>query len=298
MTFLNLLRTAGAVALASILPLSPASATLAAGLPEGQIQDKPPSLSWRTLKYRTDAKRKFDYHPSGRSTATPLVVFVEGVAGLEDTPRYPADWLPSLLLDKGYALASVYGLPGRRETAPEQLDAMAQGISELIARAGELGFDPERVFLVGSGWGGGLAALIGADPLVLQRKGVQFAAVRGVAAIDGRGFDVPALSAAGSDFLRKDIARWIGDAETQQRLSAAHHLSKPNAARFCVLAVEGGREAPSQAENFVAKLHASDVPVTSVAVKPAKWKSPETFIGNPNNPDNAPLLGCMEEALR
>jgi acetyl esterase/lipase len=298
MTFLNLLRAAGAVALASIFPLSPAFATLATGLAEGQIQDKPPPLSWRTLKYRTDAKRKFDYHPSGRSKATPLVIFIAGIEDLEDAPRYPADWLPSLLLDKGYALAAVYDLPGRRETAPEQLDAMAQGVSELIARADELGFDPERIFLVGHGWGGGLAALIGADPSVLQRKGVDFAAVRGVAAIDGRGFDVPALSAAGSDFLRKDIARWIGDAETQQRLSAAQHLSKPNAARFCVFAVEGGREAPSQAQAFTAKLQASDVPVTSVTVKPAKWKSPETFIGNPNNPDNAPLLGCMEEALR
>lgn len=100
-----------------------------------------------------------DYYPATTGTRPPLVVVVHG-GGWEggDTRQLPA--LNAELARAGYAVASVSYRFSPAAPWPGQLEDVVAGIRELRARADELGFDPERLLLLGRSAGAQIAGVI------------------------------------------------------------------------------------------------------------------------------------------
>lgn len=286
-----------ALATASLLTAAPADAQFAMKTSSEGMGTPPPPLAWDDQRYRTDRREFFSYvRARGRGPA-PVAIFIDGFGDLEDTDRYPGEWMPTFLRDQGFALARVTKQYGRPKLA-EKLDVMVAGIAEILARAEEFGIDRNRVVLVGRGWGGGLAALIASDPDVAERAGVDFGSIRGALILDGDGFDIPALAAAASDFRRRQLTRWAGDPDGQRRLSAVHQAAAPNAPRFQLHAVEDDAPSVAQARALAEALRPAGTEVELLVVQPALWKANVTFPGAPDNPNNPAMRRFLEEAVR
>jgi acetyl esterase/lipase len=124
-----------------------------AALPEG-------TQVFKDIAYVTDghARQKLDLYLPGKSTNTPLVVWVHGGAwreGSKDNTR--ATWL----LSEGYAVASINYRLSQHATFPAQIEDCKAAIRWLRSNAAKYGYDGNRIGVWGASAGGHLVALLG-----------------------------------------------------------------------------------------------------------------------------------------
>ena len=178
----------------------------------------------RTYAFGSDAKQSLDYWPAagGGFGRPPLVVFVHGGAwSMGDKSNGTGKWKPAHFTAAGYAFASLdYRLVPQVRVEDEAAD-VARGLAFLIAHAGELGFDPARVVLMGHSAGAHLAALVATDEQYLKAAGLSFASLKGVIPIDGAGYDVAKQMAGNAPRLlqAKYEAAFGNDPARQRALS-------------------------------------------------------------------------------
>jgi acetyl esterase/lipase len=97
----------------------------------------------------------------------PLIVWVHGGAWREGSK----DDLPTVFVDRGYAMASLdYRLSGEARF-PAQVHDIKAGIRFLRAEANALGYDADRIAIMGSSAGGHLVALVGVTNGVAELEG-------------------------------------------------------------------------------------------------------------------------------
>ena len=94
-----------------------------------------------------------------RTEGATLLVWVHGGAWQRGSK---ADMPLAALVERGYAIASVEFRQATAARFPAQLHDIKAAIRFLRARAGEYGYDAERVGVLGASSGGHLAALVGA----------------------------------------------------------------------------------------------------------------------------------------
>jgi len=210
-------------------PTVPAAQAIAYGRDPLQVLDFWPAVqkSSPTEKYR-------DVRPA------PLIVFVHGGGwkrGSKDNAT--GRWKPAHFPQDGYAFASInYRLvPAAR--VEDQAEDVALAVKALLARAGELGVDPQRVVLMGHSAGAHLVALVGTDERYLRAAGLSFANVAGVVPIDGAAYDVPAQMKDGPGIMQQTYAQAFGtDPARQRALSPTLQAAAPNAPAFLLLHVQ------------------------------------------------------------
>ena len=114
-----------------------------------------------------------------------------------------------------------------------------RGAWPISRRGGALGFDPERIALVGHSAGAHLVALVGTDPAYLRGAGLSFADIDGVVPLDGAAYNVPRQLKEGPRIMGQTYRQAFGsDAARQERLSPTAHAAAPNAAEFLILHVQ------------------------------------------------------------
>jgi hypothetical protein len=187
---------------------------------------KAPIAYPKPLRYGDKGWQTIQFYPARAGAPTPLVVAFSNA--MDEWARYRFN-------EAGIALAVVPD----RETVPaagKTIDNYLAAMSYLYGDAEGLGIDRTRMMLYGTGNGGSMAVLLGADPALLARAGVPFDAVRGVISIGGEDFDVVRRMKE-SSFLRSRYQRYYGRDEVETAtLSAASHLELPNAPGFLLLA--------------------------------------------------------------
>lgn len=94
-----------------------------------------------------------------REANAPLLVWVHGGAWQRGSK---ADMPLGALVERGYAIASVEFRQASAARFPAQLHDIKAAIRFLRARAGDYGYDAERIGVLGASSGGHLAALVGA----------------------------------------------------------------------------------------------------------------------------------------
>lgn len=215
----------------------------------------------QVLSYGTDPLQAIDYW-AAPSPDAPLVVFVHGggwsrgdkrmMAGSDKLEHWNA---------RGYAVASVNYRLVPEATVEQQAADIAAALAHLKTRSGPLGFDPERIALVGHSAGAHLVALVGTDPAYLQGVGLSLDAIDGVVPLDGAAYDVAAQVSDGPPVMHRTYRQAFGtDAARQARLSPTRHADAPNAARFLILHVERD-DGQRQSEALAAALRAAGTPV-------------------------------------
>ncbi|WP_333572479.1 alpha/beta hydrolase [Sphingomonas sp.] len=208
----------------------------------------------RDLAYGALAEQKLDFFPpvTRTRTAPPLILFVHG-GGWEHGNKDNATGSAKIrhFTQAGYALATVnYRLvPGA--TVEQQAQDVAAAIAWLVAHARELGFDPNRMVLMGHSAGAHLAALVGTDPRYMHGQKLMLDQLRGVVLLDGAAYDVPAQMADAGRFMAPIYAKAFGSDPARQRtLSPIAHTAGPNVLSFLILHVQredGARQAAALA---------------------------------------------------
>lgn len=193
----------------------------------------------QALAYGADPLQAVDYW-AGQSNRSPLVVFVHG-GGWKRGDKRMMDGSDKLAhwRAQGYAVASVNYRLVPEATVEDQAADVAAAVAHLKARSGQLGFDPERIALVGHSAGAHLVALVGTDPSYLHGAGLSFADIDGVVPLDGAAYDVSGQLADGPRIMGATYRQAFGeDLARQQRLSPTAQAAAPNAAEFLILHVQ------------------------------------------------------------
>jgi arylformamidase len=203
----------------------------------------------QALSYGADPLQAVDYW-AGPSPDAPLVVFVHG-GGWSRGDKRMMDGSDKLAhwRAQGYAVASLNYRLVPEATVEQQAADVADAVAFLKARAGPLGFDADRIALVGHSAGAHLVALVGTDPGYLRAAGLSFADIDGVVPLDGAAYDVPQQLAEGPRIMGRTYRQAFGgDATRQGRLSPTAQAAAPNAPAFLILHVQRDDGARQSAE--------------------------------------------------
>jgi arylformamidase len=245
-----------------LLAVATAGAMLAAGTVAAQRQDRLGSDSAlatkavQTISYGPDKLQQLDYYPAAGSSRAPLVVFVHGGGWKRgDKAMMRGSDKLSHWRAQGYAVASLNYRLVPDATVEDQASDVASALATLKRQAGSLGFEPDRIALVGHSAGAHLVALVGTDPQWLTKAGLSFGAVRGILPLDGAGYHVPSQMGENQRLLGDTYQQAFGMEHARQlALSPTHHAATPNASRFLIMHVEGRPDAKRQSEGLARSL--------------------------------------------
>ncbi|BBE00071.1 alpha/beta hydrolase [Sphingobium amiense] len=215
----------------------------------------------QAMAYGKDALQSLDYW-RGKGAKPPLILFVHGGGwkrGSKDnaTGAAKVDHYTGL----GYAFASINYRLVPAATVEEQAQDVADAIAYLRGKAGTLGFDPERIVLMGHSAGAHLVALVGTDMRYFANAGLAPDAVKGVIPLDGAAYDVPRQMQEGGRFMAGTYEQAFGaDPARQKALSPTLHATMPNAPAFLILHVDRA-DGTAQSEALATALRAAGTPV-------------------------------------
>ncbi|WP_298394320.1 alpha/beta hydrolase [Sphingobium sp.] len=224
-------------------------------------QGQQPATGGQAMAYGNDTLQTLDYWP-GTGAKPPLILFVHGGGwkrGDKDnaTGATKVDHYTGL----GYAFASINYRLVPDATVEEQAQDVADAVAFLRSKAGTLGFDPDRIVLMGHSAGAHLVALVGTDMRYFAKAGLQPDAVKGVIPLDGAAYDVPKQMAQGGRVMADTYEQAFGaDPARQKALSPTLHAVRPNAPAFLILHVDR-TDGTAQSNALAAALKQAGTPV-------------------------------------
>ena len=246
----------------------------------------------RTIAYGSGALQQIDYYaPPRGAEAPPLLLFVHG-GGWRIGDKKMVAQKPAWAQAQGLAFASVgYGLLPDTPLEGQARD-VAAAVKLLRAQAGRLGFDPDRIILMGHSAGAHLVALVATDPAYFGRD---LSAVKAVIPLDGAGYDVPRQMAAGRFLTRRIYGPAFGtDVARQKQLSPVHHGALPNAPRWLIVHSSERADSGEQSRLLANTLRKAGA---TVAVQPVALTHREINVrlGTPGYPAQAAIDSLIAE---
>jgi arylformamidase len=211
--------------------------------------------------YGNASLQNLDYFTPASPNA-PLLVFVHGggwkrgdkdnATGREKATHYRK---------AGYAFASINYRLVPDATVEQQAADVASAIAYLRRNAAKLGFDPQRIVIMGHSAGAHLVALVGTDPQYLRAVGLDQSVLSGVVPIDGAAYDVAQQLVDGNRMMQDTYGEAFGDDPVRQRaLSPTFQTASPNAPSFLILHVQR-EDGIRQSQALAAALRQNGTPV-------------------------------------
>ena len=228
----------------------------------------PKDESGKEISYGGDPKQKLDYWPAAPSGKAPaLVVYVHGGGWSVGDKASSVGTKPQYYNGLGLGFASLnYRLVPDVKPGDQARD-IARAIAALRGQAGRLGFDPDRIILMGHSAGAHLAALVATDTRYLASVGVPVQAIKGSVLLDGAGYDVARQMADKANRVKgRYVAAFGTEAEMQRALSPISHVALPNAANWLILHVDTRADAQTQSAALAERLKKSGAEVTLKSV--------------------------------
>ncbi len=189
----------------------------------------------------TSDRQRFDlFLPDSGDGPFPLEIWVHGGGWISGSKDLAGGAVQRLLLDRGYALATVGYRLSFEATFPAQVHDVKAAVSALRAAAIEYGLDPARFGAWGASAGGHLAAFLGTSA--------------GVAALE------PPVSASASNAVQA-VVDWFGPTDMLQ-------LDDQAAARGCA---PFGHNDPDSPESRLMGFPITDDPDSVQTANPATY---------------------------
>jgi arylformamidase len=185
------------------------------------------------LRYGRAPRQLLDYFPAARGDA-PLLVFIHG-GYWQAFDHKSFDLLARGFVEAGVAFASMSHTLCPEIDMPGLTEQVREGIAWLWGRAGELGFDRDRIFVAGHSAGGHLAALLAQTDFV--QRGLPADAIKGGLALSGL-FDLEPIRLS---YLNAALQL---DEATARRLSPLHTMTPTSGWRAPLLLAVGAAELP------------------------------------------------------
>lgn len=212
--------------------------------------------------YGNDPKQISYVYPATNGSRPPLIAFIHGGGWIHGDPVNTV-WNKPAHFTQDHAFASIgYRLSPQVSIEDEARD-VAAAIGALRRDAEALGFDRDRIILMGHSAGAHLAALIATDSRYLGRD---FDAVRGVVLLDGAGYDVAKVM-QGRGIEQRIYARaWGKDEAEWARLSPITHAAAPNAPHWAILYVGSREQSGAQSEALATALRTGGAEAAVTAI--------------------------------
>ena len=221
--------------------------------------------------YGKDARQRLDYYAapsSAQVSAAPLVVFIHGGGWSRGDKATATQQKQLFYTAMGYGFASLNYRLVPDVTPAQQAQDIATALAYLRQNAAKLGFDPDRIAVMGHSAGAHLAALISTDSQYLDTADVPLSAIRGTILLDGAGYDVARQMANGGPRIQSLYASaFTGNLETQKTLSPMTHVGTRNVARWVIFHDAQRADARQQSQGFGTTLQQSGHSVKVVAVQ-------------------------------
>ncbi|CAI7567015.1 unnamed protein product [Penicillium discolor] len=174
-----------------------------------------------------------------KSPNAPIVLFVHGGSWRSGT------YLDSIgsakvthLISQGYAFATVNYTLIPSVTVEEQVQEVADSLAYLVRNAATLGFDPQRIILMGHSSGAHVATLLGTDERYSEKAGIGINIVRAVISLDGSNYNALAEITDSPGPVAENTIRGLGtDPKRLKDVSPTYHARAPNAGAFLLLQV-------------------------------------------------------------
>jgi acetyl esterase/lipase len=274
------------------------SATCRAALRDRRGDSAAAPAPTMTFSYGNHELQAIDYYKASTSTAAPLVVFIHGGGWSIGDKRSGAGAKPVHFTTNGYAFASINYRLVPDATVEQQAADVANALDALRFRASSLGFDPDRIVLMGHSAGAHLAALVAADPAYLRAAEVPIEAVRAVVLLDGAGYDV-SLQMAND---RASIARFYvpafgRDPKRQAQLSPAKHAAAPNVRNWLALYVSSREASAAQARLLVGELTSAGAKARAVAIDDTSHMQLNQALGAPGDAATATVDAFLRSVI-
>jgi arylformamidase len=205
----------------------------------------------REISYGSDPKQKLDYWRAPGTNRPPIIIFIHGGGWSIGDKAQGAGTKSSFYNGLGFAFASVNYRLVPNVTPDDQAKDVAAAIAHLRSNARRLGFDPNRVYLMGHSAGAHLAALVSANTRYLDGAGVPLSAISGTILLDGAGYDVVKQMPKAAMIKRlgdKYEAAFTTDPAVQAKLSPITYTNAPNSPRWLILHVASRKDATDQSQ--------------------------------------------------
>ena len=242
-----------------------------------------------TLRYGTYERQTMAVYPSRSDSPAPLAVYVHGGAwraGSHERVRSKPRWFN----EANWAFASIGYRVLPDAPVEEQARDLATGLRALRRQAQALGFDPDRILLMGHSAGAHLAALLATDD---QWLGEDRRAIRGVILLDGAGYDVAGEFNRRGLIARKLYADAFGtDPQRQRVLSPVHHVDAGDPADWLLVFARNRVDAVEQAKQFGDTLQQVGLRVERVA-EPRNHLEINRDFGTPGYLSNEAIRALM-----
>ena len=218
----------------------------------------------RTVAFGSHQRQQVSvFEPEGAVDELPMVVFVHG-GGWAAGSHLRVQAKPAHFNTQEFYFASAGYRILPDYPVEQQAGDLGAALRALRGQASAIGFDRDRIVLMGHSAGAHLAALVATDP---SYAGDAFDAIKGVILLDGAGYDVAAnMAVAAPRGWQIYNTAFSDDPARQQALSPIAHVGGPDAPDWLALYVEDRAIARDQAEAFTAALNAAGVEAQAVPI--------------------------------
>ena len=236
-------------------------------------------------------KQKMDlYLPAGAANA-PVVIYVHGGEWTKGD-KTELSYKPRFCNENGIILASInYRLSGT-DKHPAQVEDVAAAIRWLRDHAGEMGGDPQQIFLLGHSAGCHLVTLVGLDPRPLGKVGMKPADLKGVISWSGGAFDLEKKVADGGMYATYIRMNFGLEAACWRDASPANHVGDVREKPRFLFASAGDGNASSKvaAEQLAARIGAAGGDARCVTLAGKDHFYSDHDLGGPGDKTGAILL--------
>ncbi|MXO89583.1 alpha/beta hydrolase [Pontixanthobacter aquaemixtae] len=230
----------------------------------GQSTKLPPQ-KFDVITYGDHLRQAVDFHRAeGGAGSPPLILFVHGGGWAMGDRTRSTHAKAEYFTGQGYAFASAGYRVLPDAPVEDQARDVAAAIAKLRSEADELGFDRDRIVLMGHSAGAHLAALVATDP---SYAGSDMDAISAVVLLDGAGYDVPARMSGKIHLVSKLYKDAFGtDPARQAALSPITHTGGDDAPNWIILHVANRADSAKQSNALGEKLREAGADVEVVAV--------------------------------
>lgn len=236
--------------------------------------------------------QSLDVYWQDDSKQRPVIIYVHG-GGWAFGDKADVQRKPDFFAAQDIALVSM----NYRLRWDYRVRHQAQDIASVVRwvkdNAGDYGFDPSRIILMGHAAGAHLVSLVGTDETYLKEQGLSLADLRAVVAVDTDSYDIVRLMDELGTFVEKRHHRVIfgDDREDWMAASPVTHIeSGKNIPAFAIMYLSESETSTIQAKSFAKRLSKAG---TEIIVIPGNEKTRKTIdeeLGRPGDPATKALM--------
>lgn len=213
----------------------------------------------------------------------PIMIFIHGGGWRRGDKSTGAHAKPDDFTSKGFILVCPNYRLSPAVQHPVHANDVAEAVRYVYDHAPKWKGDPSRIYLSGHSAGAHLAALVAIDGTYLEKVGLSTRAIRGVVAIDGGGYDIPALHDRPRGLSEVHRMAFSDSIDKQKQASPITHVAPGKYTPPFLFLQASGLVMREHAKRLSDKLRGASVHTVYAAFDEKTHRTINTELGTPND---------------